>query len=107
MREELIRWVLGILTTLLAGTNVVTLLNNRQLRRKMSAEGYQLEIDAQQKIIDGCTKEIDRLQSRLDDSDKRYDDLREKYNELERKYDEREKIFYQKYEELKQLIMKH
>lgn len=96
MTEEILKWILGVLASILAGTNILQFVNNRQLRRKMSAEGYQAEIVSLQKIIDGNVQEIERLQRRCDESDVRYDNLRSKYDNMERKYDE-----------LRALISKH
>lgn len=92
----ILQWALGVLASILAGTNILQFVNNRELRRKMSAEGYQTEIASLQNIIDGNVKEIDRLQKRCDEADSRYDSLRERYDSLEKKYDE-----------LRALIIKH
>ena len=71
--------ILPIITVLLGGTNIVQLVNNRQLRRKMAAEGEQAEIQSLQLIINGNVAEIKRLQERLDDAEKRYESLWGKY----------------------------
>lgn len=88
MTHEIIMWVLGLIATIFGGVNIVQLINNRELKRKLSAEGYQQEIAALQNIIAGCNAEVDRLQRRCDESDSRYDALRSKYDDLEKKYDE-------------------
>lgn len=75
--------ILSVATALLGGTNIVQLVNNRQLRRKMAAEGEQAEIQSLQLIIDGNVTEIKRLQTRLDDAEKRYDSLWGKYMNLQ------------------------
>ena len=71
--------ILPIITVLLGGTNIVQLVNNRQLRRKMAAEGEQAEIQSLQLIINGNVTEIKRLQERLDDAERRYESLWGKY----------------------------
>lgn len=96
MSSELVQWGLALLASIFAGTNILQFVNNRELKRKLSAEGYQTEIASLQNIIDGNVKEIDRLQKRCDEADSRYDSLRERYDSLEKKYDE-----------LRALIVKH
>lgn len=80
---DLLSIILSVATALLGGTNIVQLVNNRQLRRKMAAEGEQAEIQSLQLIIDGNVTEIKRLQTRLDDAEKRYDSLWGKYMNLQ------------------------
>ena len=74
--------ILTILTTLFGGVNIIQLVNNRQLRRKMSAEASKEETNSLRLIIDGNVAEIARLQQRVDDYSRRYDDLMDKYMSL-------------------------
>lgn len=80
--------ILSVATALLGGTNILQLVNNRQLRRKMAAEAEQSEVASLQLIIKGNTDEIARLQKRLDDYTERYDLQRDRYDALRDKYDE-------------------
>ena len=67
------------LTLLLSGTNIASLLNNRQLRRKLAAEAVSAEYESQKLIIEGLSNEVTRLQERLSVAERRYDELLEKY----------------------------
>lgn len=70
-----IDWVqifLTITTLLFGGSNIVQLVNNRQLRRKLSAESDQARNATLLQIINGQTEEISRLQNA-------YGQLQEKY----------------------------
>ena len=75
--------ILALITALLGSGNIWQLVNNRQLKRKLNAEGEQAEIQSLQLIIDGNVTEIKRLQTRLDDAEKRYDSLWGKYMNLQ------------------------
>ena len=80
--------ILAIVTVLFGSVNILQLVNNRQLRRKMAAEAEQSEVASLQLIIKGNTDEIARLQKRLDDYTERYDLQRDRYDALRDKYDE-------------------
>ena len=67
--------ILSIVTTVLGGTNLLQLINNRHLRDKMMAEADQAQNETWNQIIAGQTKEIARLQ-------KNYGELQEKYYAL-------------------------
>ena len=75
--------ILTIVTALLGGTNIVQLVNNRALRRKMEAEGEQEEIKSLQLIIDGNKEEISRLQDRVETLEKQYNELVDRYIKLQ------------------------
>ena len=75
--------ILALITALLGSGNIWQLVNNRQLKRKLNAEGEQAEIQSLQLIIDGNVTEIKRLQTRLDDAEKRFDSLWGKYMNLQ------------------------
>ncbi len=83
--------ILTIATTLLGGTNIVQLVNNRALRRKMEAEGEQEEIKSLQLIIDGNKEEISRLQDRVETLEKRYNELVDSYVKLQNELIARQK----------------
>ena len=70
--EFLLHIILPIVLALLAGCNIIQLVNNRQLRSKLAAEAKQEENNALSQIINGQTKEIARLQTN-------YGELQEKY----------------------------
>ena len=80
-------FVLAIATLLLGGGNIWQLVNNRQLKRKLNAEGEQEEVKSLRLIIDGNVQEIQRLQKRVDDYADRYETLWQKYLELQSKID--------------------
>ena len=80
-------FVLAIATLLLGGGNIWQLVNNRQLKRKLNAEGEQEEVKSLRLIIDGNVQEIQRLQKRVDEYADRYENLWQKYLELQSKID--------------------
>lgn len=84
-------WILGIITTLLTGTNIVTLVTLRSVRRKGSYEADAVRIDNLQKIIDLQGKEIERLTTRQLESETHCNEkcqhYEQKIEELQNKYD--------------------
>ena len=79
--------ILALITALLGSGNIWQLVNNRQLKRKLNAEGEQEEVKSLRLIIDGNVQEIQRLQKRVDDYAERYEALWQKYLELQSKID--------------------
>ena len=79
--------ILALITALLGSGNIWQLVNNRQLKRKLNAEGEQEEVKSLRLIIDGNVQEIQRLQKRVDDYADRYETLWQKYLELQSKID--------------------
>ena len=88
-----VTWILGIITTLLTGTNIVTLVTLRSMRRKGSYEADSVRIDNLQKIIDLQVKEVERLNTRQLESEthcnekclhyeQKIEELQAKYNSL-------------------------
>lgn len=67
--------ILGILTLLLTGTNIISLTQIRQLRRKTSAEADQAQIQTLNLIISSQSKEIQRLNDRVVDLETKYNAL--------------------------------
>lgn len=67
--------ILTLCTTLLGGSNIVTLLQVRQIKRKAAEEANQESNKTLFQIIEGNAKEIQRLQSRLDAAEQRVREL--------------------------------
>ena len=80
--------ILALITALLGSGNIWQLVNNRQLKRKLNAEGEQEEVKSLRLIIDGNVQEIQRLQKRVDDYAERYETLWQKYLELQSKIEQ-------------------
>ena len=76
--------ILSLLTLFFGGCNILQLINNRQLRKKLEAEADQEETKSLRLIIEGNVAEIARLQQRVDDYAVRYDNLLTKYSELQK-----------------------
>ena len=76
--------ILALITALLGSGNIWQLVNNRQLKRKLNAEGEQAEIQSLRLIIDGNVQEIKRLQEN-------YEKLWNKYVSLQGELDELKK----------------
>ena len=83
--------ILSIITMLLTGTNIVTLVQLRSLRRKGSYEADAVRINNLQTIIDLQGKEIERLNTRQIENEQRCDEkcqhYEQKIEELQNKYD--------------------
>jgi len=74
--------IMPILLALFAGCNVLQLVNNRQLRKKLAAEAQQAENDTWGQIISGQTQEIARLQTAYGDLQTKYFTLAEELQAL-------------------------
>lgn len=85
--------ILEFLAAMLAGTNIVTFVQLRSLKKKGAAEADGAEINNLKSIIHMQSEEISRLQARLGATEEKADrdrikyeqelsELREKYNSL-------------------------
>jgi len=74
--------ILPIVLALLAGCNILQLVNNRQLRKKLAAEAEQAENETWGQIIAGQTAEISRLQTAYGDLQTKYFTLAEELQAL-------------------------
>ena len=79
--------ILAIITALLGSGNIWQLVNNRQLKRKLNAEGEQEEIKSLRLIIDGNVAEIKRLQERYEELWDKYIKLQDELDELKNRKD--------------------
>ena len=73
--DIILQVIMPIILAMLAGCNILQLLNNRQLKKKLEAEADQEENKSWLQIIAGQTAEISRLQTA-------YSELQAKYFEL-------------------------
>lgn len=76
--------VLALITALLGSGNIWQLVNNRQLKRKLNAEGEQAEIQSLRLIIDGNVQEIKRLQENYEKLWNKYVNLQSELDELKK-----------------------
>ena len=90
---EIIVWILGVLSTILGGLNIMQLLTFKSYKRKAGAEAYQSEINALRSIIETNQAEIGRLSQRIALSDKRAIEQDNRYNELSQRYYELKQEF--------------
>lgn len=74
--------ILSLLTLLLGSGNLVQFVQMRELKRKSSAEAYQLEIDSLRKIIESNQKEIARLSTNYGELQDKYFRLAEEVQDL-------------------------
>ena len=74
--------ILALITALLGSGNIWQLVNNRQLKRKLNAEGEQAEIQSLKLIIEGNVTEIKRLQERYEELWNKYIKLQDELDEL-------------------------
>lgn len=86
----MLEWILSIITILLTGTNIVTLVQLKSLRAKGTYEADAVRINNLQTIIDLQGKEIERLNARQLESETRCDEkcrhYEERIEELTNKY---------------------
>lgn len=66
MGSQVLTWALGILATILGGTNLVTLVQLRSLRAKGAYEAEAAHITNLQSVIHSQGEEIGRLSTRLE-----------------------------------------
>lgn len=71
MSQQIVTWVLGVLATILGGTNLVTLVQLRSLRAKGVHEAEAAHIANLQTIIHEQGDEISRLSIRLEAQEKK------------------------------------
>lgn len=81
MASTVLNWILGVLTILFAGTNIVTLVQLKSLKRKGSYEADAVRINNLQTIIDLQGEEIKRLNQRQLESETRCDEKCRRYEE--------------------------
>lgn len=74
MTEQIITWVLGILTTLFGGLNIFQWITLRSYKRVKAAEADRMEIENLRLVIQTMQGEISRLH-------KQYDDLSEEFEQ--------------------------
>ena len=85
--DQVLTWILGILTTLFGGLNIFQWLTLRSYKRVKAAEADKSEIDALRSIIEGMQAEIGRLQTRLDEAEKRAYENSNKYYSLQQEFE--------------------
>ena len=91
MTEQIVIWILGIITTLFGGLNIFQWLTLRSYKRIKAAEADKSEIDNLKTTIEtiqtSMNAEIDRLQNRVQEAEKRANENAERYFTLYEKYD--------------------
>lgn len=91
MTEQIVIWILGIITTLFGGLNIFQWLTLRSYKRIKAAEADRSEIDNLKTTIEtiqtSMNAEIDRLQNRVQEAEKRANENAERYFALYEKYD--------------------
>ena len=95
MIEQIVIWVLGILSALFGGLNIFQWLTLRSYKRLKAAEAEEKEISNFKSIIEANSAEIKRLEERLKNAEareisqsKRYDELYDKYNGLRNEFEQ-------------------
>lgn len=88
MTEQILTWVLGILTTLFGGLNIFQWITLRSYKRVKAAEADRMEIENLRNVIDGMQAEIGRLRERLDEAEKRAFENSNKYYSLQQEFEQ-------------------
>ena len=71
----MVEWILGILASLLAGTNVYQLFCYRSMKEKLGAEAKTATVEAKSKEIDLHQDQYDYLLTKLSDFQRQYFEL--------------------------------
>ncbi len=87
MTEQIVIWILGVISTLFGGLNIFQWLTLRSYKRLKNAEAYQAEINSLRTIIETNQSEIKRLSERIEEYDRRDMENTRRYDELYSKYD--------------------
>ena len=99
MKEQILIWALGIMSTFFGGLNIFQWFTLRSYKRIKSAEADKQEIENLRLIVTtiqaSTQAEIGRLSQRVEDAERRatenankYETLKEKYDALQDRYDE-------------------
>ena len=79
MTEQILTWVLGILTTLFGGLNIFQWITLRSYKRVKAAEADRMEIENLRLVIQTMQGEIARLH-------KQYNDLSEEFEQYKQNH---------------------
>ena len=86
--DQVLTWILGILTTLFGGLNIFQWITLRSYKRVKAAEADRLEIENLRLVIDTMQKEIARLQERVEKAEQRAQDNYDNYTELQKEFEQ-------------------
>lgn len=86
MTEQIVIWVLGILSTLFGGLNIFQWLTLKSYKRVKRAEADRMEIENLRLVMNEMRSEIGRLQQRVQEAERvaiensnRYKSLQEEF----------------------------
>lgn len=88
MSSQVLTWVLGILATILGGTNLVTIVQLRSVRAKGNYEAESVQIKNLNTIIDLTREEVQRLSSRLKAQEEETEAQKQKTSECGKRCEE-------------------
>ena len=92
MAATVLNWILGVLTLLLGGTNIVTLVQLKSLRAKGTYEAESVHIQNLQAAVQTLQSENERIENRLKAQEAKTDECGKKCEErldrLEKHYKE-------------------
>lgn len=77
----MVEWVLGVIASLLAGTNIYQLVCYRSMKEKLGAEAKTATVEAQRTEIDLHQDQYDYLLKKLSEFQKQYFELSSKLQE--------------------------
>lgn len=102
MTEQIIIWVLGVLSTLFGGLNIFQWITLRSYKRIKSAEADKAEIQNLKDVIEtiqgSMQSEIERLRKRVEEAEKRAGEAEKRASDNADKYF----ALYQKYDTLRE-----
>ena len=77
--DQVLTWVLGILTTLFGGLNIFQWITLRSYKRVKAAEADRMEIENLRLVITTMQDEIQRLHEQYNDLQKEFDEYKLKH----------------------------
>ena len=79
MDGEVLKWILGILTTLFGGLNIFQWITLRSYKRVKAAEADRMEIENLRLVITAMQDEISRLHQQYNDLQAEFDEYKSKH----------------------------
>lgn len=88
MTEQIIIWILGVLSTLFGGLNIFQWITLRSYKRVKAAEADRQEIDNLKTIINTLAERVTDAENRAAENARKYDALWEKYDKLRDEFEQ-------------------
>lgn len=88
MTEQIVIWVLGILSTLFGGLNIFQWLTLKSYKRVKRAEADRMEIENLRLVMNEMRSEIGRLQQRVQEAERVAIENSNRYKSLQEEFEQ-------------------